>query len=535
MLRRWGLVVWDEEMKKLFIVCAVLLILPCLASASTLPDTGQTKCYDNYGYEINPCPQLGEDFYGQDAQYITNPQSFTKLDENGNDLLDDAPWPWAMVRDNVTGLIWEVKNSKDGIPDYNNPHDADNYYTWCDSDTCTTGDGTYTFDFINELNSTQFGGYSDWRLPTIKEFPPTVNRDTFYPSITVGYFPHTKSSNYWTSTISALETDNSVWISDFSSGLGVRLSYIFVSCFVRAVRGETVIKNFIDNSDGTISDATTGLMWEQKTDDGGIQDKDITSTWEEALVYCENLSSGRYNDWRLPNINEIQSILDYEHAEPAIDILYFPNTIWSAYWSATTRANDVYSAWGVNAGYGNVSSRNKSFLYYVRAVRGGLCGLLGDFDGDTVCDDTDNCPDDHNPFQIDCDNDGEGDICDVNTIDPDGDGVDAACDNCPATPNPNQADTYPPQGNVIGDACDCECDFDCSGSVDANDVTAFLMDFGRSTFNNPCTNAAPCNGDVDCNGNCDANDVTSLLEDFGRSQFNNPCPACEVGDWCVYP
>ena len=118
--------------------------------------------------------------------------------------------------------------------------------------------------------------------------------------------------------------------------------------------------------------------------------------------------------------------------------------------------------------------------------------------------------------------------------DTDEDGLNDACDNCPNTPNHDQLDTSPPQGNDIGDACDCESDFDCNGAVDANDVTAFLGDFGRSTFNNPCSNADPCNGDVDCNVNVDANDVTMFLEDFGRSQFFNPCPACEVGDWCLY-
>ena len=92
-----------------------------------LPDTGLTKCYDT-AQEIT-CPQQGEPFYGQDAQYGPNLQSYTKLDENSNELPDDAPWPWAMVRDNVTGLIWEVKQDNDGIQNYENPHDADNTYT----------------------------------------------------------------------------------------------------------------------------------------------------------------------------------------------------------------------------------------------------------------------------------------------------------------------------------------------------------------------------------------------------------------------
>lgn len=123
------------------------------------------------------------------------------------------------------------------------------------------------------------------------------------------------------------------------------------------------------------------------------------------------------------------------------------------------------------------------------------------------------------------------------TVDPndtDSDGVPDDEDNCPNTPNPNQEDNYPPQGNDIGDACDCEADFLCDGSVDSGDVTLFLIDFGKSEFLNPCTNEIPCNGDFNCDATVDADDVTKFLEDFGRSEFFNPCPACEVGDWCSY-
>jgi len=129
--------------------------------------------------------------------------------------------------------------------------------------------------------------------------------------------------------------------------------------------------------------------------------------------------------------------------------------------------------------------------------------------------------------------DEETDTC-VDDTDTDEDGIPDIEDNCPNTPNPGQEDTFPPQGNGIGDACDCEADFTCNGNVDASDVGAFLTHFGRSTFNNPCTNENPCNGDFDCNVNVDALDVSKFLEDFGRSVFNNPCPACVPGAWCVY-
>jgi len=117
----------------------------------------------------------------------------------------------------------------------------------------------------------------------------------------------------------------------------------------------------------------------------------------------------------------------------------------------------------------------------------------------------------------------------------DNDSVCGDVDNCPLLANMDQLDNYPPQGNGIGDACDCEGDFNCDGNVDATDVTRFLADFGRNQFNDPCTSGSPCNGDSNCDSNVDATDVTKFLEDFGRNQFNNPCPVCLEGDWCVYP
>jgi len=153
-------------------------------------------------------------------------------------------------------------------------------------------------------------------------------------------------------------------------------------------------------------------------------------------------------------------------------------------------------------------------------------------------------------------------ICPVSGVDSDGDGIPDASDNCPNTPNGpsggtctsgnigdpcmsdgecgggtcsvNQEDTYPPGGNDIGDACDCEADFGCDGDVDAEDVTAFLSDFGRGQYSQPCINGDPCNGDFSCDGDVDATDVTKFLEDFGRGQYSNPCPACVGGDWCSY-
>jgi len=175
------------------ILAMTVLFFPITSLSAPVPDTGQTKCYGS-GSQI-VCPSQGQAYYGQDTQYSTNKRSYTKLDADGNDLPDSSA-EWFMVRDNNSGLIWEGKNSLDGVANYANPHDADNNYTWYDSNPITNGGyagipgtNTDTEDFINALNSDHFGGFSDWRLPTVKELSLLVNRGTVSPSIDIAYFP----------------------------------------------------------------------------------------------------------------------------------------------------------------------------------------------------------------------------------------------------------------------------------------------------------------------------------------------------------
>jgi len=117
---------------------------------------------------------------------------------------------------------------------------------------------------------------------------------------------------------------------------------------------------------------------------------------------------------------------------------------------------------------------------------------------------------------------------------------DAVCgdvDNCPYQPNQNQEDTYPPAGNGLGDACECEGNFNCSADqdVDGSDAALFKTDFGRNSFNRKCVATDICNGDFSCDGDVDGTDAALFKLDFGRNQFNNPCPACVGGGaWCGY-
>ena len=100
-----------------------------------------------------------------------------------------------------------------------------------------------------------------------------------------------------------------------------------------------------------------------------------------------------------------------------------------------------------------------------------------------------------------------------------------------------QEDTVPPGGNGIGDACECEGNFNCDEDtdVDGSDASTLKADFGRNSFQRPCITDDPCNGDFDCDGDLDGTDAARFKEDFGRSPFINPCPACiSGGAWCRY-
>jgi len=117
----------------------------------------------------------------------------------------------------------------------------------------------------------------------------------------------------------------------------------------------------IDNQDGTITDTKTNLMWQQETT--------RPLTWDAAIKYCDKLKLSGYSDWRLPTIQELFSLIDFTKFNPCTDTAFFPDTESSDYWSSTTNASHTDYAWLVYFDDGDVYGLNKSFAYYVRAVR----------------------------------------------------------------------------------------------------------------------------------------------------------------------
>ncbi len=144
-----------------------------------------------------------------------------------------------------------------------------------------------------------------------------------------------------------------------------------------------------------IWDRVTNLIWEVKTDDNGLQDKDWTYGWgANTTGTCDvgqspaGCSTNNYisalnavaggvcpvagaGAWRLPTLPELLSIVDHDRSSPGIDVNYFPNTVNSYYWSATVYVPDPAYAWYVYFYDGYTLAYDQSDSFHVRLVRSG--------------------------------------------------------------------------------------------------------------------------------------------------------------------
>ena len=146
--------------------------------------------------------------------------------------------------------------------------------------------------------------------------------------------------------------------------------------YTSANSAATCDMSYTDNGNGTITDNCTGLMWkkcsEPDTSTTTCAGTHSTYTWENALARCEGLTypADSYTDWRLPNIKELHSIVNFNNYNPSISTSTFPTTVASSYWSGTTYVYNPSNAWYVSFFYGNTGSYYKTGNSYVRCVRG---------------------------------------------------------------------------------------------------------------------------------------------------------------------
>jgi hypothetical protein len=315
--------------------------------------TNQSTSFDNSS-EIT-LPSSGDDFYGQNSNYSGTTPSYT---DNGD----------GTVTDNVTGLMWQntFDHNGDGTIDYDDKLSYDDILAL--PNTCTTGEHT------------------DWRVPTIKEQYSLImfsgedissyegtDTDALTPFINTDYFDFAYGDldemerlidvQCATTAVYASTEVDFIFGVNFADGrikgYGTEMNGTDKMFNYLLVRGnETYGENsYTDNGDGTVTDVATGLMWMQDDNEEAIY-------WENALSYAEDFSYAGYTDWRLPDVKELQSIVDYTRSpsysnSAAIDEVFNCSVIeneageddYPWYWSNTTHA--AYSASGItNGGWG---------------------------------------------------------------------------------------------------------------------------------------------------------------------------------------
>ncbi|MBI9059755.1 MAG: DUF1566 domain-containing protein [Labilibaculum sp.] len=333
--------------------------------------SGQTTLYDNDGAVVSSL-SVGDDFYGQDANYLKGKSmSYT---DHGNET----------VTDNNTGLMWQQIPTTDE-------------FTWQEA-----------VDYCNEL---ELGGYDDWRMPSLKELFSISDFSSGWPYIDTDYFKLasgevSKDEQFWSSNYYVGSTVEGGSKSAFGVNhvTGHIKAYAAempegevggsddgapgdgeapedgtpppgdgnaaptgnpLAKYVRAVRGDEYgINKYTKNDDGTITDSASGLMWAQA-------DNGEAMNWETALAYCEASELAGHNDWRMPNVKELQGIVDYsyspsaensENVGAAIDPIFSCTPIineagnddYGYYWTGTsanfTSGKPFYYAWYVAFG-----------------------------------------------------------------------------------------------------------------------------------------------------------------------------------------
>ena len=284
---------------------------------------------------------------GQDISYQNFDDGYYQIGVDPNYYTDSD-----IVFDKITGLVWERFSTE-------------NYrITWHEAQ-----------EYCKKLSLR--GYYEGWRLPTISELRSIVNRGEEEPALDSDFIDMTSrnynqlnASYFWSSTYLASEVAN-VWGIDFVDGSEYwrrKNDQYAVKCVHDKDNSMSLAsdKVFSRKSIGIVSDNITKLAWQDSYKDNNGEIK--LASFQDALTYCNELRLGDYNDWRVPNINELLSIVDNLKSRPSIgnDFLYVGS---DTYFSSTTLIANSNKIWGVDFIDGGVSLRNQSHKSLVRCVR----------------------------------------------------------------------------------------------------------------------------------------------------------------------
>ncbi len=327
--------------------------------------TGQRGCYDERGRPV-PCPGTGQDGEFKTGLVAPVPRF---------DLVGDV------AEDRLTGLFWPLDASIFDFP-----------MSWSEA--------LYT---VAILNHEGFGGFYDWRLPNRRELRSLIHFEAMNPVLPpLSPFRNVFNGWYWTSSTAAINTAYA-WYVHMGGG---RMFYgrKDQDCLLWPVRGNSVvipvtgITNCFDSNGvmipcggtGQDGDLLEGARWPEprfKVCNEAVEDRltglswtlsaDICLgkvRWTEALEAVRGLNRehlGGFSDWRLPNINELESLVDCSRYDPALPDAHPFLDVREFYWSSTTSFYEPVWAWALYllkgaTGVGLKEGRH----FYVWAVRG---------------------------------------------------------------------------------------------------------------------------------------------------------------------
>jgi hypothetical protein len=249
-----------RSLVSLFACVSLLAPLPALAAG--LNDTGIGFCRDDNSNTAD-CATAAADSgthprqdarYGRDAAAAAGklPKigggeagfDFTALNASGQATTPSSgATPHPCVRDNLSGLVWEVKTADGGLRDqgwsytwYDSVHNyGGNAGTASGTSNCKTSGRCDTEKYVADVNATALCGFTDWRMPSKKELQGIAHLGRTYPSIDPTYFPNTPSSYFWSGSPYASHS-SSAWGVSFGYG-SVHGSYRNDDGSVRLVRG----------------------------------------------------------------------------------------------------------------------------------------------------------------------------------------------------------------------------------------------------------------------------------------------------------
>lgn len=316
-----------------------------------LNDTGMQRCSDAAGGWLASCEGTGQDgAFGRDAVRPRDANghtgfNFRKVALKGEELPKDAA-EWRCVRDQVTGLLWDVKGDKGGLDDV-------------DRNLTNFGDGREgdASALVAAANAYGLCGVTGWRLPTVLELQSIVDYGATAagPAVDATWFPGTPLKWFWTGEGYATDPDAAwgVYFNGPATGDGAGLRSFPLA--VRLVQGTAATggQRYVFTADEVL-DKYTRLVWRrcavgQTWTGSDCRGELDTQEWPGVLAGANAEARRTGQAWRLPNIKELSTLADRSRVRPAVDPAVFPGVAMSQwYWSGTPFAADPTMAFTVD-------------------------------------------------------------------------------------------------------------------------------------------------------------------------------------------